>query len=110
MAKRSPERAIPVIKRFAASKSEVEQQAAFQAMGQLPGPQSAPLLVGSIDQFAAGKVAPAAQVELFDTVEKSTAPTVKARWEKQQAVWAGSNDRIGTVSICARGRQWLARV
>jgi hypothetical protein len=34
VAKRSPERAIPVIKRFAASKSAVEQQAAFQSMGQ----------------------------------------------------------------------------
>ena len=58
VAKRSPERAIPVIKRFAASKSEVEQQAAFQAMGQLPAAQSAPLMLGAIDQLAAGKVAP----------------------------------------------------
>ncbi len=103
VAKRTPERAVPVIKRFAASKSDAEQQAAFQAMAQLPGPQSAPLLVGSIDQLAAGKVAPAAQVELFDAVGKSTSPAVKTRWEKQQAVWAASSDPLAAYSFALEG-------
>jgi len=107
VAKRSPERAIPVIKRFAASKSEVEQQAAFQAMGQLPAAQSAPLLLGAVDQLAAGKVAPAAQVELFDAVEKSTAPAVKTRWEKLQAAWAGSSDALAPYRYAlAGGNGW----
>jgi len=107
VAKRSPERAIPVIKRFATSKSEVEQQAAFQAMGQLPAAQSAPLMLGAIDQFAAGKVAPTAQVELFDAVEKSTAPAVKTRWEKQQAAWAGSSDALAPYRYAlAGGNGW----
>lgn len=107
VAKRSPERAIPLIKRFAASKSVVEQQAAFRAMVQLPAPQSAPLLVGSIDQFAAGKVDPAAQVELFDAAEKSTAPAVRTRWEKQQAAWAGSSDALAPYRFAlAGGNGW----
>src|SRR5262249_47944955 len=64
VAHRAPDQALPVIKRFAASKSAVEQQAAFQAMAQLDSPQAPALLVGAIDQLAAGRVLPAAQVEL----------------------------------------------
>ena len=58
VAHRAPERALPVIKRFATSKSEAEQQAAFQAMAELDSPQAPALLVGAIDQLAAGKVLP----------------------------------------------------
>jgi len=103
VARRAPERAIPVIKRFAASKSEVEQQAAFEAMGQLQSPQAPALLVGALDQLAAGKVAPAAQVELLDAVTKSEAPTVKARWEKQQAAWAAGADALAPYRFALEG-------
>ena len=52
--------------------SEAEQQAAFQAMGAAQAPQTrAKLLVGALDQLAAGKVQPGAQVELIEAVEKS---------------------------------------
>jgi quinoprotein glucose dehydrogenase len=103
VAHRAPERALPVIKRFAASKSEVEQQAAFQAMAELDSPQAPALLVSAIDQLAAGKVLPGAQVELLETVQKSTAPAVKARWEKQQAVWAASSDPLAAYSFALEG-------
>jgi quinoprotein glucose dehydrogenase len=103
VAHRSPQRALPVIKRFAASKSEVEQQAAFQAMGQLDSLQAPVLLVGAIDQLAAGKVLPGAQVELLETVQKSTAPAVKARWEKQQAAWAASSDPLAAYAYALDG-------
>jgi quinoprotein glucose dehydrogenase len=103
VAHRAPDRAIPVIKRFAASKSEVEQQAAFEAMGQLPSAQASALLVGSLDQLAAGKVLPAAQVELLDAVTKSEAPAVKARWEKQQAAWAGDKDPLASYRFALEG-------
>ena len=39
--------------------------AAFDAMAQLPPAQGSALLVGALDQLGAGKVAPAAQVELL---------------------------------------------
>jgi len=103
VANRAPARALPVIKRFSASQSEVEQQAAFQAMGQLQEAQAAPLLVGALDQFAAGKVKPAAQVELFEAVQKSNAPAVKARWEKQEAAWASGKDALAPYRYALEG-------
>lgn len=103
VARRAPERAIPVIKRFAAGKSDAEQQAAFDAMAQLPAAQSAPLLVAALDQLAAGKVAPGAQVELLDAASKSEAPTVKARWEKQQAAWAAGSDPLAAYRFALAG-------
>ena len=100
VAHRAPERALPVIKRFAASKSEVEQQAAFQAMAELDSPQARGLAgrARSISSPLA-KCCPVPQVELLETVQKSTAPAVKARWEKQQAAWAASSDPLAAVSL-----------
>jgi quinoprotein glucose dehydrogenase len=103
VARRAPERAIPVIKRFAASKLDIEQQAAFQAMGALPDAKSGPLLTAALDQLSAGKVAPAAQAELFEAVEKSAAPAVKARWENQQAAWAGGKDALAPYRYALEG-------
>ena len=65
-----PSKALPMIKRFMATGSETEQQAAFQAMALMQPPQAAALLVGALDQLAAGKVQPGAQVELLNAVEQ----------------------------------------
>ncbi len=106
-ARRAPERAMPIVSRFVAEGSEPEQQAAFRAIPQLPAADGAKLLVGSLDRLAAGKVAPGAQVELLDAVEKSTAPAVQARWEKQKAAWAASGDDIAPYrSALAGGNPW----
>src|SRR6185295_19451596 len=82
---------------------ESEQRAAFQSISSFTGPEAATLLVGAIDQLAAGKVQPGAQVELIDAVEKSTAPAVKARWAKQQAVWAASGNALAPFSFALAG-------
>ena len=109
VAQRAPERALPVIKRFTTSGTEAEQQAAFQALGEINSPQAAALLVTSLDQLAAGKVQPGAQVELLEAVSKSTAPTVKARWEKTQAGWSAGKDPLRRLWIRAQWRQSAAR-
>src|SRR6185295_10999217 len=82
---------------------ESEQRAAFQSISSFTGPEAATLLVGAIDQLAAGKVQPGAQVELIDAVEKSTAPAVKARWTKQQATWASSGNALAPFSFALAG-------
>ncbi|HEU4779031.1 MAG TPA: HEAT repeat domain-containing protein [Steroidobacteraceae bacterium] len=107
VAGRAPERALPIIRRFAAEGSETEQQAAFLSMGQLKGPETPKLLVGALDQLAAGKVQPGAQLELLTAVEKSEAPAVKARWAKQQAAWAASKNPLAPYSFAlAGGNPW----
>ena len=103
VAHRSPDKALPVIKRFITSGSEAEQQAAFQALAGIESPQSSALLVSSLDQLAAGKVRPGAQVELLEAVSKSTAPAVKARWEKTQAGWSSGKDPLAAYGFALQG-------
>jgi quinoprotein glucose dehydrogenase len=91
VAQRAPDRALPIIRRFSATGSEAEQRAAFQSLAQLDRPEAPKLLLAAVDQLAAGKVQPGAQVELIEAVEKSQAPAVKTRWARQQAAWAAGN-------------------
>ena len=106
-ASRAPARALPIVRRYAAEGSEAEQQAAFKSIAQLPEADGVQLLVSSLDRLAAGKVKPGAQVELLDAADKSTAPAVKARWQKQQAAWAASSDDIAPYrSALAGGDAW----
>ena len=103
VAHRSPEKALPVIKRFVTSGTEAEQQAAFQALTEIDSPQANALLVSSLDLLAAGKVQPGAQVELLEAVSKSTAPNVKARWEKTQAGWSAGKDPLAAYGFALQG-------
>src|SRR6185369_12994084 len=93
-AHRAPDRALPMIRKLAVDGSEAEQQAAFLALGQLNTPETPKILLAALDQLAAGKIQPGAQMELIQTVEKSDAPAVKARWEKQKAAWAASGNAL----------------
>jgi len=103
VAARAPERALPMVKRLAIDGSEAEQRAAFQSLAQLQGAETPKLLAAAIDRLAAGKVAPGAEVELIEAVEKSPAPEVKARWEKQKAAWAASKDALAPYSFALAG-------
>jgi quinoprotein glucose dehydrogenase len=103
VARRAPERALPVIRQFVATGSEAEQRAAFQALAKLDRPEAPKLLVGAIDQLATGKVQPGAQVELIEAAEKSTVPAVRARWAKQLAAWEGSGNALAPFSFALAG-------
>ncbi len=103
VAHRAPDRALPIIKRLSTEGSEAEQQAAFQAMGQLKSADTPKLLVAALDQLAAGKVQPGAQLELIESAEASDAPAVKARWAKQQAAWAASGNALAPYSFALAG-------
>jgi quinoprotein glucose dehydrogenase len=103
VARRAPERALPMVRKFAAGGSEAEQQAAFMSMAQLKGPEASKLLIGSLDALNAGKVKPGAQVELLEAVEKSEDPAVKARWEKQKAAWAGGGNALASYGFALAG-------
>ena len=106
-ARRAPDRALPIVAHFATTGTEAEQQAAFLAAAQLQGPKQAKLLVDALDQMAAGKVKPGAQLELIEAVEKSDAPAVKARWAKTQAAWKASGKPLAEFSYAlAGGKPW----
>jgi len=106
-ARQAPDRALPIVARFATTGNEAEQQAAFLAAAQLQGPAKAKLLVSSLDQLAAGKVKPGAQLELIEAAEKSDAPAVKARWAKTQAAWKAGGNALAQYSYAlAGGNPW----
>jgi quinoprotein glucose dehydrogenase len=94
LARRSPERALPVIRRLATEGTEAEQQAAYLSLAKLNLPETPQLLLLGLDRLAAGKVHPAAQIELLDAVEQSTNAEVKARWQKLNAEWAAGTDAL----------------
>jgi quinoprotein glucose dehydrogenase len=102
-AHRAPEKALPIVRRFATEGTEQEQQAAFMSMAQLSAGDQAQLLVSSLDQLAAGKVKPGAQLELIEAAEKSEAPAVKARWAKQQAAWKASGNPLAPYAFALDG-------
>jgi quinoprotein glucose dehydrogenase len=106
-ARRSPDRALPIIGRFVKEGSEAEQQAAFKALGQLPGTEAPRMIVSAIDQLAAGKIHAGAQLELIETAEKIEDPAVKARWAKQLAAWNASGNALAPYSFAlAGGNVW----
>lgn len=102
-AHRAPDRALPIVTRFAANGSEAEQQAAFLAAAQLKPADQAKVLVSSLDALAAGKVKPGAQLELIEAAEKSDVPAVKARWARQQAAWKASSDPLAAYAFALNG-------
>jgi quinoprotein glucose dehydrogenase len=107
VARRAPERALPIVRRLSTEGSEAEQQAAFRSMGDLKGADTPKMLVAALDRLATGKVQPGAQLELIEAVEKSEAPAVKARWAKQQAAWAASGNALAPYTFAlAGGNSW----
>jgi quinoprotein glucose dehydrogenase len=103
VARRTPDRALPIIQRLIAEGNDAEQRAAFVALGQLQRPETPKMLVTAIDQLAAGKIKPGAQLELIETAEKSASPAVKARWEKQKAAWESGRDSLASYSFALAG-------
>lgn len=107
VARRSPERALPIVRRLATEGTEAEQKAAFLALSQLDQPETPRLLTMALDQLAAGKVHVGAQVELLDVVEKSEHPAVQARWKQLQAQWDTGKDSLAPYrSALGTGNLW----
>jgi putative heme-binding domain-containing protein len=94
---------LPIVSRLAKDGTEAEQQAAFLSLAQLQGPEKNKLLVSSLDQLAANKVKPGAQLELIEAAEKSDAPEVKARWAKQLAAWKASGNALADHGFALAG-------
>jgi len=107
VARRAPERALPIVRRLATDGTEAEQRAAFTALGRLDQPEAPQLLVLGLDRLAAGKVHVGAQVELLDAVDKSEDPRVQARWNELKAQWARSGDALAPYrSALGAGNAW----
>jgi quinoprotein glucose dehydrogenase len=103
VARRAPAQALPIVRRLAIEGTESEQRAAFQSMAQLGGAEAPKLLTAALERLAAGKVAPGAQVELIEAVEKSSDAGVTARWQKLQATWAAGRNPLAPYSFALAG-------
>lgn len=94
LARKSPERALPIVHRFVMEGTSAEQKAAFSALGDLNEREAPRLLALGLERLAAGKVHLDAQVELLDAAEKSIDPHVQARWNAINAQWSASGDPL----------------
>jgi putative membrane-bound dehydrogenase-like protein len=61
-----------------------DQQAGYQVLGTLKSPEAASVLGGFLDDLAAGRVPPAAQLDLVDAAQTNGAPELTAKLEAYQ--------------------------
>ncbi len=107
VARKSPERALPIVRRLATEGTEAEQKAAFTALEQLDQPETPRLLAAALDRLAAGKVHVGAQVELLNAVEKSTDAQLQSRWNQLKARWESGGDPLAPYrSALGTGNAW----
>ena len=94
LARLSPCETLPVIERFITEGNAAEQQRAFSALDRLKLPEADQLLARALDRLARNEVETAAQFELLEAAEKSTAPEVQALLLRQKERWAAEGDPL----------------
>ncbi|HEX2099284.1 MAG TPA: hypothetical protein VHF69_01400, partial [Candidatus Synoicihabitans sp.] len=93
LARVAPREALPVIRRLIEG-ADREQRAAFLALSKLDLPETSEMLAHALQRLAEGKVAAAAQFDLLEVAEKSTAPQVQALLARQKETWATGTDPL----------------
>ncbi len=102
-ARLSPATAAPVIASLVAKGTAEEQKAAFRALGNLRDASADPLIAAQLRALAAGKVAPAAQLELLNAAGRRSDPTVKALLAEREAALAASPDPLARFRTALAG-------
>ncbi|MFO7304090.1 MAG: HEAT repeat domain-containing protein [Gammaproteobacteria bacterium] len=94
LARKAPQRALPIVRQLVMNGTAAEQKAAFSALAELNEPEAPRLLALGLERLAAGKIHLDAQVELLDAAERSDDPLVRTRWNAIQAQWSASGDPL----------------
>jgi quinoprotein glucose dehydrogenase len=81
----SPERAVVLLKPLVASASIAIQQAAWDALGQIPGDAADVLIVHGLDQLIAKRFPPEASLELVEAARKRATPVCRESLRKYEA-------------------------
>jgi quinoprotein glucose dehydrogenase len=99
----SPDTAAPVLASLVAQGTPEEQKAAFRTLGFLRHASVAPLLTAQLEALAAGKVAPAVQLDLLNAAGRRGEPAIKALLAKREAALAADKDPLAPYRVALAG-------
>ena len=102
-ARLSPEAAAPALANLITQGTPAEQRTAFRALGTLQHPSAATVLTEQLRALAAGKVAPAVQLDLLNAAALRNEPEVKKLLADREAVIAKNPDPLAPFEVSLRG-------
>lgn len=85
-----------------------EQQTAFRALGALKDPQADEVLLAQLGQFAAGKIAASAQLDLLDAAALRSDARIKKVLADRDAALAKDPDPLAPFRVCLEGGDGIA--
>jgi quinoprotein glucose dehydrogenase len=80
-----------------------EQQTAFRALGAAKDSQADVLLLAQLQRFAAGEIAPAAQLDLLEAAALRDDPRIKQVLAEREAALAQDPDPLAPFRVCLEG-------
>ena len=99
----SPAASIANLARLLEVGTPKEQQAAFRALGAAKDPAADNLLVAQLTQLAAGKIAPAAQLDLLEAAALHPDPRIKHALADRDTTLAKDSDPLAPFRVCLEG-------
>ena len=102
-ARLSPEAAVPALANFAASTDIAEQKAAFETLGALQHASADAIFTEQLKLLAAGKVAPAVQLELLEGAAKRESAEVKKLLAERTAALTASGNPLAAFGFALQG-------
>jgi quinoprotein glucose dehydrogenase len=102
-ARLSPDQAAPILSNLVTKGTVEEQKAALRALGRLRHPTADTLLRQKLEELAAGKLAPAVQLELVTAAGNRSDPTIKELLAKREASLATGADPLAPYRVAVAG-------
>jgi quinoprotein glucose dehydrogenase len=99
----APEAAVSHLEKLIASGTAREQQTAFRALGAATDPAADTLILAQLAQLEAGKVAPAAQLDLLEAAALRSDPRVKQALAAREAALAANPDPLAPFRVSLEG-------
>ncbi|HVZ63812.1 MAG TPA: HEAT repeat domain-containing protein [Lacunisphaera sp.] len=99
----SPAAAMASLTRLIIDGTVKEQQTAYAALGATQDPAVDDLLFHRLEAFAAGKIAPAAQLDLLEAAAKRRDPRIQQFLARRDAELAGDRDPLAAYRVCLEG-------
>jgi quinoprotein glucose dehydrogenase len=94
LARREPEKALPLLETALEKGSIADRQGAFAILGELKGKPADALLTTWLDRLLAGKLAPEAHLDLLEAAGRRSTPEIKARLARHEGA-RSRDDPIG---------------
>jgi quinoprotein glucose dehydrogenase len=98
-----PESAVARLSDLIARGTPKEQQTAFRALGAAKDPQADDVLLAQLQRFAAGEIAPAAQLDLLDAAALREDPRIKKVLADRETALAKDPDPLAPFRVCLEG-------